>query len=484
MILRSLFVSLGLTKDETSFATGLAAVELIKVGLEAVADVAREAKDFLKEQITATVEAGVETKRLAQSMGLQTDEFQRLAYAAKISEVSTDTLRNGLRELAQKGVKDLGGKILELADRFHGMSDSGTKTALAVQYFGFRGAAMIPMLNKGSAALRSMMQEAGDLGDVMSGESLEATEQFATAQHRLGGALEGLRNTIVLPMLGTLTKWVGRIVEVVKAFREWYATSERIGPVLKLLLSTLIGIGVVLLAQAALTGRARGGWSGRAFAVGWAAMAAWGAVTAFLAAAAPIVLIGAAVAAVILIVQDLYTFFTGGDSIIGRALHKWLGPFKNWHEAVKLIWAKMKAGTLHLFDGVAAYFEGVWTKLVTLAKEAGGKLMAALKEEVAKLPGGEFLLRHIGGAAPPTVGATIGGGAASPAAAALGVSAGRGGNRVTHTTIAPVINVHAAPGMHEGHLAEHAAREVEHVVHRAIREHHDAINRETAAATG
>ena len=114
MDLRSFFLRLGLKTDSAGFAEGMATVEGLKKGLEVVAELANKAVDFLKEQVAATVEAGVEAKRMGEIFGVNAQTFQKLAYSANMSEVSTDALTAATRKLAMNGIK-----ISPLAPRTH-----------------------------------------------------------------------------------------------------------------------------------------------------------------------------------------------------------------------------------------------------------------------------------------------------------------------------------------------------------------------------
>jgi hypothetical protein len=76
----------------------------------------------------------------------------------------------------------------DVADRFAAMRDGATKSAIATSLFGEAGARMIPLLNGGSAGLRSLADEAQRAGLIISGETARASEQFNDSLTRLGAA--------------------------------------------------------------------------------------------------------------------------------------------------------------------------------------------------------------------------------------------------------------------------------------------------------
>lgn len=135
-----------------------------------------------------------EIDRMAKISGLSSDAFQKLSYAAKMTDVDVESLGRGMKILAghmddvSKGkdeaiflfksigveTKDAAGKtksfdeiLGNIADRFKMMPDGVDKVALAVDLFGKTGQNLIPTLNKGSAGLKELYQMAERLGIVL-----------------------------------------------------------------------------------------------------------------------------------------------------------------------------------------------------------------------------------------------------------------------------------------------------------------------------
>lgn len=141
-----------------------------------------------------TASAINDIERMSKISGLASDTYQKLAYAAKMTDVEVETLGRGMKILAghmddvSKGkgeaislfesigvsTKDASGKIKtfdrileDLADRFKSMPDGVQKVALATDLFGRSGQELIPMLNKGSQGLKEFYKEAERLGIVL-----------------------------------------------------------------------------------------------------------------------------------------------------------------------------------------------------------------------------------------------------------------------------------------------------------------------------
>ena len=172
--------------------------------------------------------------KMSQKVGMTTEELSKLAYAAKLSDVSMGELQVGVQQLAKnmeagsEGLAALGisatdssGNLrstsevmIEVAEAFAGMEDGAGKTAIAMNIFGRSGAQLIPMLNAGRGGLAQMANEAERLGVVISGDAARSAETFNDNLTRLKTASEGLAQQIINPLLPTLIKLTERFLEL------------------------------------------------------------------------------------------------------------------------------------------------------------------------------------------------------------------------------------------------------------------------------
>ena len=190
----------------------------------------------LVKMTQAAAKEADEFAKMSQSVGVSVESLSQLKHAAELSGTSMSALgrslallsrrasdaQHGLAE-ASRSFEDLGvsvegtdGKLknteqlmLELADVFARMEDGPKKTALAMEVFGRSGAALIPMLNQGSAGIREMMDEAEQLGATFSGDTARAAEQYNDNLTRLSAAMTGLRNEMfqrLIPILVDITE--------------------------------------------------------------------------------------------------------------------------------------------------------------------------------------------------------------------------------------------------------------------------------------
>lgn len=136
--------------------------------------------DKIKEFATGVLETADSLYKLSQKTGISVQDLSALKGAAEVSGVPFDALTGSLRKLsvnmieATSGnqkiaaafkslgvtVKDANGNlksggdvVKELADKFANIKDGPQKAAVAVALFGKTGSEIIPLLNRGSAAI-------------------------------------------------------------------------------------------------------------------------------------------------------------------------------------------------------------------------------------------------------------------------------------------------------------------------------------------
>lgn len=306
----------------------------------------------------STANAGDEMLAMSKKTGIGTEALSQLQFAAKQSSVDTGTLQNGLKFLSKNmveatksgsetaitfqkmgiKVKDATGKmlpteevLLNFADKLKAMPDGAKKTATAMDVFGRAGADLIPLLSKGSAGIKEMMIRADELGLTMSKELAEAGDAFNSQMHELQGVFIGIRNVVGSQLLPILTPLIKRFTDFVVANRKIIASRldkffkglasfvenvwgifKRLIPVLGFVFNHMSGIiNVISIMMSIGLAYYIGGLiislqalNFQILLVGIRAAAAW-----IMAAAGPVA-IGLAIMALILIFEDLWTFFT------------------------------------------------------------------------------------------------------------------------------------------------------------------------------
>lgn len=307
------------------------------------------------------------------------EELQKLSYAAEQNGSTAEAMSGAMQSLskvlgeaargtgrAKKALDDYGlsavdsrGKIKsstqflgELADRFTTLTeqqqvDLATKVGI--------DPSLILLLKQGSANLEAIKREAESLGFVLSDESAQAADDFGDSIARLRGVLVGLRNSVLVSLYPALT-------QIIDGLKDWYVANREVirqnmtriikalGTALSILWDVLKGVGSAIQLVIDLFG----GWETviklvtaamvvmLALQLGNAILYVVAAVSTLIgflrtaslfqlafAAASVIaqaslllipIAIGLVAIAIGLLLEDLYTFFTGGESIIGQVV--------------------------------------------------------------------------------------------------------------------------------------------------------------------
>lgn len=386
LVVADLVAKLGIKPDKASFKVADHLLGTVKKAVLGI--VAYQSVKWFGGLIQQTTDVASKFVDLSQQVGVAIEPLQELAYAAKLSGVGVDELGGGMKKFsklayeASKGgetqiktmralgvrMKDANGKLRpvdamleDVANKIASMPDGTEKTALAMQAFGRSGANLIPMLNGGAAGIAAMRQEAIDLGGVIDEDTARSLEEFGDETDKVKFAFEGIRNQAVKAILPELKRLTAQFLKWVKANREMIKQrlAAVFGVLVKVLKIVATAIGVVvkvlefadknfgfvlavigsLVLAMILLGKT-------------SVISALASAAAWVAAALPLILIGALILAAILIVQDLWVMLNGGESVFGR-LYDWaVDAFVGWiDKAVRELtiffnWVEDKMGAM------------------------------------------------------------------------------------------------------------------------------------------
>lgn len=186
---------------------GLAKVAGIAAGLLAtgVAAAATYAAKQFFESIQTVRDLGDELHNMSQITGFSVEKLGGLQLVAATNNISLQQLSSGIASFnkriddASKGsgeayeafkrldisIKDQHGSLktsdvlfAEVAERFRGMENGASKTAISIALFDRAGKALIPTLNEGADGFRRLEEEARKAGIVLSGETAEAANKL------------------------------------------------------------------------------------------------------------------------------------------------------------------------------------------------------------------------------------------------------------------------------------------------------------------
>ena len=220
---------------------------------------------------------GDDVWKASQSTGMAVEEYQKLAYAARYSNVEQSELNAAMvrfnKRLADAAagsksagqiftdlgvnIKDSAGNLRapneifsELAGKFASVKDGAGKTAAAYELFGRSGANLIPLLNGGSKGLADMGAEAERMGFVLSENTARASEQFNDNLSRTTDSVKGMMFQLGAALIPVLDKLAQKFTAAVGKVTEWVRTNPELT---KTISAVLIGLTALLTGLGSLS---------------------------------------------------------------------------------------------------------------------------------------------------------------------------------------------------------------------------------------
>lgn len=168
-------------------------------------------------------DAGDEVALVSKRLGLTTDAFQELAYAANQAnvpqELFTASMTKFTKGIGEAGagtgealigfnalgisVRDGSGKLKTLeqllpsvADKLGAIHNQNLRNAIAAKLFGREGAKLNDIFNEGSAGLEKLRAEARKVGAVMTPEQIKAATEFDEGMKSIMATIMMVRNVI------------------------------------------------------------------------------------------------------------------------------------------------------------------------------------------------------------------------------------------------------------------------------------------------
>lgn len=366
---------IGLDVDDASFNEAEQSVKdvtkvmagLITVAASAATAVTGAAYAMVNDFANTATEIDQLTKRL----NVNAEAFQATAFAAKSFGIEQDQLADGMKELSMRAgefaldgkansdafgeigitqaqVKQYGNNIEGLfslvRNKLSEVKEQGKRQFLADALFG-GGLADVggEFFSQTSENIAELQKQARESGMVISQENLDMAREYTREMDSLQARIKGLWNIVASNLLPIFT----RITRQMKEFFDLHGDEivNGLTAAIKGLITAIKYLGVA--AAIAMP-----------YLVGSAAIASWtklialtntltgaflamrtGALLAWAAAAAGHALVGAAIISLILVIQDIYTYFTGGDSITGRIIEAFGKPMV---DGIKNAWSGLK----------------------------------------------------------------------------------------------------------------------------------------------
>lgn len=218
-----------------------AALAVTGIGLLAAAIV--KAEKALISMTKESAEYAKEIKTISSVTGQSAESLQEFDYAAEMIGVSSDRIRDSLKETTNKmqeaatgtgdayeaynklGVKitDVDGQLRSAEDVFYDtidalgeMKNKTERDALAMDLMSESAQELNPLIEIGSDGLKQYAQEAHSMGYVLDNEALTALTEVDDAYQRLQKSQEGAKNQLSAEFAPYLTEFYEKITKLIK----------------------------------------------------------------------------------------------------------------------------------------------------------------------------------------------------------------------------------------------------------------------------
>jgi len=252
-------------KDEVTAKLKGVSGGIREVGKEiaAVAGVIAAAGAAITGLVMKIARWGDELAKASKKVGVTVEFLSAMDYAAQISGAQLASLTTGLRRLARAAsdttyglttykrafeslgmtVVDSQGRLkevevlfMELVDALQKVESESKKVALAQELLGRGGAELKPLLDQGAAGIHALMEEAKELGIVLSTEEAAQYEEFVDSTTRLKSALKGLGIALTKDLVNPMTELINALAKgeekkLFEMFRYWLIVALKPGDI-------------------------------------------------------------------------------------------------------------------------------------------------------------------------------------------------------------------------------------------------------------
>jgi hypothetical protein len=375
---RSLVSFIGYEVDESGAERAANIFTGLKNAAETLNGWIEHGKAKIREWTIGAAEAGDHAAKMGKRLGITAEEVQQLSYVAARAGTSIEAIANGLK-FAQKNAyaanggnkeaiesfRDLGVEykdqatgavrpavdiLRDASDAMGAIQDPAKRTALVMKIFGKSGTELLPAMLDGEKGITSLMQRMTDLGDVMSDDDAAAAEDLVDSLHDAEFAAEGVAKRFAVMLFPVLKKMIDGTIKFYTSNRKLIDSGLRVvadiitelyGLYSKLKKTVMENTRVLLIFALLMTTMlipsiiAQIGALGMLIKVLWITRGHWLSVLyAQLAAIAPIAGMIAGFALIALILEDIFGWANGDDSLIGNLFAAFLdapsSPNDHW----------------------------------------------------------------------------------------------------------------------------------------------------------
>jgi hypothetical protein len=211
--------------------------------------------------------------KMSKRTGVSVESLSALGFAAEQSGSNMETLEKGIRKMQQSildanmglktttdifamlGLNAASFKNLKpedqfrlLADRLSQIQDPSQRAAIAMKLLGKSGTSLLPMLEKGAAGLDELMEEAKQLGLVLSSEDAASAEELNDALNRMWRTIKMSFANIGAAIAPIITDLSNKIAVLVGKISNWIKENRGLVRMVLILAASLVAAGGAFVA--------------------------------------------------------------------------------------------------------------------------------------------------------------------------------------------------------------------------------------------
>jgi hypothetical protein len=191
---------------------GMTGFDLATIG---VAGVLTMATNEARKAITEYSSYVEQVDKMTMATGMGAEEMSRLVQVADDFRVDVGQLEGALGMALKNGFEPTTANLAKLADEINGISSPTERAKRMTEIFGKSWETVIPLLDRGGAAIREASNNISD-GLTVTEEAIKANREYVAAVDELGDSWTSFTNTLARDTLPVLTELLNRVNEGTK----------------------------------------------------------------------------------------------------------------------------------------------------------------------------------------------------------------------------------------------------------------------------